>query len=377
MDNFNKHGKNTLAALALLAFIPLSAAYAEEDDATDSASAGHWFMGGSWGNLRPDDDRMAGTTRIFGAHGGYQFNDNWSFQLGYASSAGRHDDDYEIGTPWGARVRMYEMGFTRYWGDKYRVLFDFGYNHLSMDASGPDDATMGWYLGTGLSTFVTDNIELRGDIKGVYSPNEKHFDQIGTVTLNWHFVDARSASVDNRSALGDSTEEAQALPPVSYREEPVAEAVEPAPVEVAPAPAEVVAPVAAVAAAPQVTETTEFVSPTAVPTSTHTLLQFGNNSLDVGAQNGSQLDQLSQEIKSTDAKALIEGHTDSVGSAESNKVLSLDRAIVVKRELKNRGVSSDRLHAVGLGEEQPVATNDTAEGRAQNRRVEVKIYDNK
>jgi len=55
----------------------------------------------------------------------------------------------------------------------------------------------------------------------------------------------------------------------------------------------------------------------------------------------------------------------------------LDRAITVKRELKNRGVSGDKLRAVGMGEEQPVATNDTAEGRAKNRRVEVKIYDNK
>jgi outer membrane protein OmpA-like peptidoglycan-associated protein len=280
---------------------------------------------------------------------------------------------------------MYEMGFTRYWGDRYRVLFDFGYNHLSMDASSPDDATHGWYAGTGLSTFITDNIEVRGDIKGVYSVNERYLEEIATVAINWHFVNTSSASVENTSALGPNTEESQALPPVSYREEAVEEVAAPIAVEpVAPAAAPVEAAAPAVSAAPapavspapaQAAGSTDFVSPAAVPVATHTLLQFGSNSLDT-TKSSSQLDQLSQEIKSRDAKAVIEGHTDNVGSAEGNKVLSLDRAITVKRELKNRGVNGDKLRAVGMGEENPVATNDTAEGRAQNRRVEVKIYDN-
>jgi OOP family OmpA-OmpF porin len=97
--------------------------------------------------------------------------------------------------------------------------------------------------------------------------------------------------------------------------------------------------------------------------------------VDTGAESAT-LDKLSEEIKSTNAKAVIEGYTDSKGTEANNKVLSLDRAIVVKRELKKRGVNGDRLRAVGMGESQPVATNDTAAGRAQNRRVEVKIFAN-
>jgi OOP family OmpA-OmpF porin len=105
------------------------------------------------------------------------------------------------------------------------------------------------------------------------------------------------------------------------------------------------------------------------------VVNFGFNSINVEAQYGEQLDQISEQIKGTNSKAVIEGHTDNVGSDQSNKVLSMDRGIVVKRELRKRGVEGADLQVVGYGEEQPVATNDTEEGRKQNRRVEVKVYD--
>lgn len=72
---------------------------------------------------------------------------------------------------------------------------------------------------------------------------------------------------------------------------------------------------------------------------------------------------------------LIEGHTDSVGSSEYNQSLSQRRADAVKTALLERGVSADRIQAVGKGEDYPVASNDNAGGRQQNRRVEVVISD--
>ncbi len=66
----------------------------------------------------------------------------------------------------------------------------------------------------------------------------------------------------------------------------------------------------------------------------------------------------------------IEGHTDSVGSAESNLRLSVARAESAESYLVALGVDPERLTAVGYGEAQPIADNDTSEGRAQNRRVE-------
>lgn len=69
----------------------------------------------------------------------------------------------------------------------------------------------------------------------------------------------------------------------------------------------------------------------------------------------------------------LQGHTDSKGSDSYNMNLSQNRAKSVKRYLTDKGVESMRLTARGYGEEQPVASNDTAEGRAQNRRVELKV----
>jgi outer membrane protein OmpA-like peptidoglycan-associated protein len=71
--------------------------------------------------------------------------------------------------------------------------------------------------------------------------------------------------------------------------------------------------------------------------------------------------------------AAIEGYTDSMGSDEMNQSLSQRRADAVKGYLVGRGVSSDRLSASGRGESSPVADNESATGRQQNRRVEVII----
>ena len=69
----------------------------------------------------------------------------------------------------------------------------------------------------------------------------------------------------------------------------------------------------------------------------------------------------------------ITGHTDNVGTDEANQKLSEGRANAVKKELIRRGVDPDRMEAEGKGESEPVATNDTEEGRQLNRRVEFTI----
>ncbi|WP_198305671.1 OmpA family protein [Arcobacter vandammei] len=70
-------------------------------------------------------------------------------------------------------------------------------------------------------------------------------------------------------------------------------------------------------------------------------------------------------------KADIEGHTDSVGSVAYNQKLSERRAASVVKALNGLGVEKDRLKAVGYGKSKPVASNETAEGRAENRRVQA------
>lgn len=74
-----------------------------------------------------------------------------------------------------------------------------------------------------------------------------------------------------------------------------------------------------------------------------------------------------------DSSLVIEGHTDSVGSTSYNHQLSEARAEAVRTYLTRQGIASDRILARGLGEDFPVASNDTAAGRQQNRRVEVRV----
>jgi len=78
-------------------------------------------------------------------------------------------------------------------------------------------------------------------------------------------------------------------------------------------------------------------------------------------------------IEQGDAKIVVEGHTDSRGPAERNLELSALRAREVRSYLVSQGIPTDSIQAAGLGEERPVATNDTSEGRANNQRVEIVV----
>jgi len=80
--------------------------------------------------------------------------------------------------------------------------------------------------------------------------------------------------------------------------------------------------------------------------------------------------------KYADTNILIEGHTDATGTDEYNLELSRNRASSVSNYLAGLAVDSKRFTTMGYGESQPIATNDTDEGRQQNRRVEIAIMAN-
>jgi len=85
-----------------------------------------------------------------------------------------------------------------------------------------------------------------------------------------------------------------------------------------------------------------------------------------------RLDQVARAIRDQGMRRMvIEGHTDSRGSAEENQRLSLARANAVRNHLITRGLDGALIEAVGVGSSRPVADNDSAEGRANNRRVEI------
>lgn len=78
--------------------------------------------------------------------------------------------------------------------------------------------------------------------------------------------------------------------------------------------------------------------------------------------------------KYDDTNVLVEGHTDATGTEEHNMDLSLRRSSSVATFLAAQGLAPGRLSAVGYGELQPIASNETTDGRQQNRRVEVAIW---
>jgi outer membrane protein OmpA-like peptidoglycan-associated protein len=101
---------------------------------------------------------------------------------------------------------------------------------------------------------------------------------------------------------------------------------------------------------------------------------FATGKADIKSGATANLDKLTTFLNEYPQRtAAIEGFTDSMGSDEMNQSLSERRADAVKRYLVGRGVGSDRLTSSGRGEESPVADNESAAGRQQNRRVEVVI----
>ena len=102
------------------------------------------------------------------------------------------------------------------------------------------------------------------------------------------------------------------------------------------------------------------------------LFASGKSDLLPGAQQ--KLDPVAEALShETDHKIMIEGHTDSQGSDASNMDLSQRRAQNVRDYFTSHGVPNGQITATGVGESRPIGDNATAEGRANNRRVEIVV----
>ncbi len=103
---------------------------------------------------------------------------------------------------------------------------------------------------------------------------------------------------------------------------------------------------------------------------------FDVSKADLKPAGKSELDAMVSKIKDSNTQIeqiTITGHTDSAGASEYNRTLSERRAEAVKAYLVSKGLSGDRIVTKGAGDAQPVASNKSAAGRAQNRRVDIDI----
>lgn len=114
--------------------------------------------------------------------------------------------------------------------------------------------------------------------------------------------------------------------------------------------------------------------PTALPTVILNV-PFASNSDVIPSQSYAEIDKLGTVLswpQYTDYRIQLEGHTDSQGTARANQLLSEKRVQSIKDYLVQRfQIAPERVRTVGYGESRPIASNDTPEGRSQNRRVEV------
>jgi len=105
---------------------------------------------------------------------------------------------------------------------------------------------------------------------------------------------------------------------------------------------------------------------------------FDTNSAEIKAEGQPALDEFAARTKLVDITEIdIVGHADSRGSDEHNLELSARRAVAVRDYLVSKKVSPHGIVTSGAGESQPVASNDTAEGRAKNRRVDITLTGSK
>ncbi len=103
------------------------------------------------------------------------------------------------------------------------------------------------------------------------------------------------------------------------------------------------------------------------------LFDFNESSLLENSKK--ELDKLAKIlIESPEFNITINGHTDSIGSAEYNQILSMERAISVSEYLKIKGIDSNRMQCNGMGSSAPLLPNNSEENRAKNRRIEIEFY---
>jgi outer membrane protein OmpA-like peptidoglycan-associated protein len=101
---------------------------------------------------------------------------------------------------------------------------------------------------------------------------------------------------------------------------------------------------------------------------------FDTNKATIKAESKAQINHVAEILKAyPEVKIKIGGYTDNTGKADANIRLSGSRANAVKKALVSKGIKANRLDAEGYGSEHPVASNDTAEGRQKNRRIDVRV----
>lgn len=326
--------KRTLlcAALAATVALPLAASAAPREQ-------GQWYISPKLGYGWADEHRLSDNGLFLGLGLGYVFQENWTVEgeLGYNQFDQDIDDDKPFEwrqTTVAASIRyLIDM-------DKAHPYFGvaFGAGRNKLESGGIDDA-WGYHVGpiVGFEWDLTDSGALRVEVGHKYT----EFDNDG---FNGSFWDT-TTSIGFTHYFGG-----EAAPPPSP---PPAPPVPPPPPP--PAPPE------------------EPVKPLPVSITLNGV-NFDFDKCTLRADAIAILDEAVRVLNGNEIRVEVAGHTDAVGTDAYNQKLSECRAKVVGDYLTGHGVSGAKISAVnGYGESKPIDTNDTAEGRARNRRTDLNV----
>ena len=336
--------KNTVLAAGIAAALTVAAvvpAAAGELPLTLNAGVSHWYFSS-------DRDLENMTAPMAGLE--WAFNDNWAAELSYADDDA-NDERYgsevdvsllSLGMLYYGGSYIGESGRLRPYAALGVVMLERDPKHAFSDSN--DDTTV--HGGVGVRWMITQRFGARLDARMVYGVDDATKDAVVTAGLNYYLGDVTPAAAPLAAATGA---------PVDSDGDGVSDDQDQCPGTPAGTRVDAVGcplPVARVA-------------------SIKLKVNFAFDSAVVQEQYFNDLRELADFLKRfEDLQVDVEGHSDSTGPADYNQQLSQRRADAVVDMLVNQyGIAARRLEPRGYGESQPVASNDTAAGRAENRRV--------
>lgn len=366
----------------------------------ENSQDGHLYFYPHWSAYQYDD--VVGISvdddNGYGLGIGYRFNDRWSFEVEFnriETMAGIYHVDTTV---WHYNAKYNFVNDGRV---KPFMLLGVGDTDNKFEFPTPyQAAATSANLGFGLDIGLTDNWSMRLDVRGMYLYDHDATDTMGTIGFVWSPRAAKSMPVDSDGdGVVDHADQCPATPqgvsvdsqgcPVDVDQDGVSDNVDQCP----GTPKGVAVDARGCArdddgdsvpnykdqcpATPAGAEVDDKGCRKLLKETVRISLdiKFPSNSSMIDPKYTIQIKKVADFMRRfPDTKVVIEGHTDSTGSASYNKWLSQRRADAVAQWLVNKfGIDAKRVSAIGYGEERPIADNNTAEGRAKNRRVVAAI----